>query len=142
MNRRYPRDYWGHKLKQKGKKTVRISFVNINGIGWRAKSEKSEDIRRYMEDHQVVDVMGLCELGVNWGKVHNAHTLWDRTKKWFPSRRVGVAYNTTERISSRAQQGGTSTLVVNEVSHRCTEVGFDDTGLGRWSWVLIKGKQR
>ena len=141
LNRRYPRDYWGHKLKQKGKKTVRISCVNINGIGWRAKSEKSEDIRRYMEDHQV-DVMGLCELGVNWGKVHNAHTLWERTKKWFPSRRVGVAYNTTERISSRVQQGGTATLVVNEVSHRCTEVGFDDTGLGRWSWVLIKGKQR
>ena len=76
-----PRDEWGHKLVNKKEKTIRISFVNINGIGVRAKSEKSEDIRRFMVEKKV-DVMGLAETNVNWGCVEGKDTLWDRTKQW------------------------------------------------------------
>ena len=140
LNRRKPKEYWGDKQTKKGEKSVRVSFVNINGIGPWAKSEKSEDIRKYM-DTAKVDVMGISEVGVNWSKVHNVHTIWERTKRWFHTRRIGVSYNTTEAISGRLQQGGTATIVTNEVAHRVKTTGFDESGLGRWSWVLVSGKQ-
>ena len=118
-----------------------MSFVNINGIGAWAKSEKSEDIRRYMISSSV-DIMGVSEIGVNWSKVHNSHTIWERTKKWFRTRRIRVSCNTTQTITGRLQQGGTATLIAGEVAHRVKKSGFDDTGLGRWSWVVITGKQQ
>ena len=96
-NHGLPRDEWGHKLVKKQEKTIRISFVNVNGIGAEAKHEKSEGIRRYMVNN-TVDVMGLAETNVNWGCVENKDTLWDRTKQWVESRRIGVAYNTTQRL--------------------------------------------
>ena len=58
-----PRDEWGHKLVKKKKKTIRISFVNINGIGAEAKSPKSKGIRQYMVEKKV-DIMGLAETNV------------------------------------------------------------------------------
>ena len=141
LNRREPKEYWGNKQSKKENKNIRVSFVNINGIGPWAKSEKSEEIRKYMIS-SAVDVMGISEVGVNWSKVHNVHTLWERTKKWFHTRRIGVSYNTTQTITGRLQQGGTATLVAGEVAHRYKDSGFDATGLGRWSWVLLSGKQR
>ena len=128
-------------MKEKEKKTVRISFVNVNGIGSKAKSSKSEDIRQYMVENDV-DVMGLAETNVNWGKVRNKDTLWDRTKQWFSNRRIGVAYNTHQKLSTNFQPGGTATLATNDIAHRFKRSGFDESGLGRWSWVQITGKQR
>ena len=140
LNHRPPRDEWGHTMKEKEKKTVRISFVNVNGIGSKAKSSKSEDIRQYMVENDV-DVMGLAETNVNWGKVRNKDTLWDRTKQWFSNRRIGVAYNTHQKLSTNFQPGGTATLATNDIAHRFKRSGFDESGLGRWSWVQITGKK-
>ena len=141
LNRRPPQDSWGDKMKKKKDKTVRICMVNVNGIGSHARSAKSEDLRRFIVE-QRVDVMGICELGVNWGRVHAAHTFWDRTKRWVDTRRVSVAYNSRDILSRRAQPGGTATLVVDDVAHRYKGSGFDTTGLGRWSWIVITGKQQ
>ena len=141
LNRRQPKDEWGDIMTSKANKTVRISFVNVNGIGTMEKSDKSEDIRRYMTNNKV-DVMGLAETNVNWGKIQTRHTLWDRTKRWFEHRRIAVSYNTKDTLSKKYQPGGTATLVTNEVAHRVKESGFDVSGLGRWSWTVITGKQR
>ena len=135
-----PRDEWGHKLVKKKEKTIRISFVNINGIGVRAKSEKSEDIRRFMVEKKV-DVMGLAETNVNWGCVEGKDTLWDRTKQWAETRRIGVAYNTNQLLNRKHQQGGTATIATNDIAHRYKKCGADPSGLGRWSWILITGTQ-
>ena len=141
LNRRPPRDFWGDRMKKKEKKTIRICMVNVNGIGRHARSEKSEDIRRFIEEEKV-DVMGLCEMGVNWGQVHSAHTFWDRTRRWVNMRRVAVAYNRKDKLAGQTQPGGTATLVVDDIAHRYKEAGFDETGLGRWSWIVITGKQQ
>ena len=59
---------WGHKQKKKKEKIVRISFVNVNGIGAYKGHNKSKGIRQYTQQMEV-DVMGLAETNVNWGKV-------------------------------------------------------------------------
>ena len=72
-NRRYTGDHWGDKLHKKAAKHIRISFVNVNGIGAMAKNEKSEDIRRYMVKEKV-DVMGLRSFGaLCWLGITNFH---------------------------------------------------------------------
>ena len=82
-NRRPPQDHWGHKMKKKKEKMIRIAFVNTNGIGMYARDGRSEDIRRFIQEKDI-DVMGIAETNVHWGKVHACHTLWDRTKRWAP----------------------------------------------------------
>ena len=135
-----PRDEWGHKLAKKNKKTIRISFVNINGIGVKANSPKSEGIRQYMVERKV-DVMGLAETNVNWNCVDNKDTLWDRTKQWAESRRIGFSYNTNQKNQTRSQPRGTATIAVNDIAHRYKKCGMDPSGLGRWSWIVVSGTQ-
>ena len=83
LNCRPPQDHWGHKMKKKKEKMIRIVFVNINGIGMYARDKKSEDMRKFIQEKDI-DVMGIAETNVHWGKVHACHTLWDRTKQWAP----------------------------------------------------------
>ena len=140
LNRRPPKDYWGHKMKKKREKTVRIAFVNVNGIGMYARDARSEDIRRFIQEKEV-DVMGIAETNVHWGKVHAYHSLWDRTKRWSSDRRLGVAYNVHQRLPTAYQPGGTATIVVEDMAHRFHSSGHNVKGLGRWSWVKVTGKQ-
>ena len=120
---------------------TRVCFVNVNGIGVSKKSSKSEDIRVFMSQNKI-DVMGLAETNVNWSKVANSNTLWERTKTWFETRKISVAYNTHDKLGKRRQQqGGTATIAQSKVSHRHKDNGFDSSGLGRWSWIRIAGKQ-
>ena len=140
-NRALSSDSWGHRMKKKQENHTRICFVNVNGIGVSKKSPKSEDIRIFMHSHDV-DVMGMAETNVNWAKVSTSHTLWDRTRTWFDRRVIAVAYNTLDKIGKfRRQPGGCACLVRDKVAHRHKDNGFDSSGLGRWSWVRIAGKQ-
>ena len=74
-------DRWGHKQKKKKPKMIRISFVNVNGIGAFKGHEKSKGVQNYIKQMEV-DVMGIAETNVNWGKVRSKDSLWDRTKLW------------------------------------------------------------
>ena len=135
------RDIWGHRLERKDKHHVRICFVNINGIGMYKKSEKSEDIRQFMTKKKV-DVMGLAETNVNWSRVRTSDTLWERTRTWHEHRIISISYNTKDTVGkSRKQQGGTATILKDNIAHRHTGSGFDELGLGRWSWVKIAGSR-
>ena len=128
-------------MRKKGEHNTRICFVNINGIGVKKKSSKSEDIRMFMRNNDV-DVIGLAETNVNWSKITTSNTLWERTKAWFETRKIAVSYNTHDCIGKRrCQQGGTATITQSKVAHRHRDNGFDSTGLGRWSWIRIAGKQ-
>ena len=141
-NRDQSLDYWGHKLVTKASNTTRILAINVNGIGVKHKNEKSEALRRWITENEV-DVTCISETNVNWAKVRTYHTLWERTRTWFEHRIIGVSYNTCQKIQgrSRKQQGGTATLLKDDIAHRHRDNGFDMTGLGRWSWVRIAGKQ-
>ena len=119
---------------------MRISFVNVNGIGSYRGHKKSKGIRHYIQQMEI-DVMGLAETNVNWGKVRSKDTLWDRTKSWAENRRIGVSFNTRQTLVTPYQQGGTATIAFNDMAHRYKQSGFDSSGLGRWSWVLVSGTQ-
>ena len=116
-NHDLPPDYWGHKLGKKRHNTTRVCFININGIGHKKKSYKGEEIRKFMESSKV-DVMGMAETNVNWSKVKNTDTLWERTRSWFEHRSISVSYNRKNGAGKqRKQQGGTATLLKGKIAH-------------------------
>ena len=55
-----------------------------------------------------------------------------------------VGYNKTVKCDNWKQPGGTGiTITKNMVTRKDKEgSGFDETGLGRWSWVRIEGKAK
>ena len=121
-NKSYNRDgvpeYWGHKLEKKKSNSTRVCVVNINGIGMKRKSAKSEEVRVFMQS-QAVDVMGLVETNVNWSKLRARDTLWDRTKSWFEHRTISVSYNMKDGVGKhKRQQGGTATLLKDKIAHK------------------------
>lgn len=129
-------------MAKRASNTTRICALNVNGIGVHYKSEKSRALQRWMEDNKA-DVMCLSETNVNWSKVKNKDTIWERTKGWFEHRVLGVSYNVHDKShSKRVQYVGTATILKDKIAHRHRDHGFDESGLGRWSWVRISGKQR
>ena len=127
-------------MTKKRANTTRVCAINVNGIGAKNKSEKSLALQKWMEQ-QRVDVMCISEVNVNWAKVRNKDSLWERTKSWFEHRVIGVSYNVHNETYNSRQQGGTATLLKDKIAHRHRDTGFDSSGLGRWSWARISGKQ-
>ena len=85
--------------------------------------------------------MGIAETNVNWGKVRSKDTLWDQTKSWAENQRLGVSFNTRQTFIIPYQQGSTATIAFNHIAHRYKQSGFDASGLGCWSWIVVSGTQ-
>ncbi len=102
---------------------------------------KDELVRQFLEKWDV-DVYGMTEPNVNWSKVKKKNNWWERTEPWFETRRLAVAYNIHRgQLAKKAQYGGTITLSRNEICHRGAKTGYDNSGLGRWSWISFRGKK-
>ena len=134
------KEYWGDRMKQKKSNMIRIAVLNINHIGQMCNSPKSEALREFIEDKDV-DIIGLSELGVNWKKLEEKHSLWERTEPWFSMRRLAVGYNSADKLSMRSQYGGTAIMAIDKAAHKVTLTGADNSGLGRWAWINIRGKR-
>ena len=120
---------------------MRFSFVNVNSLGLSAQAEKNRDIRQFRELEKV-DIMGLAEVNVHWDLVPQQDSIWERTDGWFEHRRVGVSYNKHDSNATRSQPGGTITLAKDAAVLSTQEVGADETGMGRWSWLKLTGKHK
>ena len=90
-----------------------------------------------------IDIACITEPNVHWGKVSHKDTWYERSAGWFQSRRLAVAYNTQRgRLSTVNQYGGTMTLARDDISHRAIQSGYDDSGMGRWSYIRFRGKRK
>ena len=88
--------YFGDICSKKQKGAIRFMFQNINGIGYTSKSIKCNSIRKLIVKNNV-DVMGLAETNINWGKIRRPQTLPQTCKRWFESSRVTTAYNLKDK---------------------------------------------
>lgn len=93
-----------------------------------------------MDSKKYIDVIGWAEIRIAWQKCKSDQKLYSRFKdlRWRHFKSV-TSNNKREAFSVR-QFGGTATIAVNECANRVTCSGADETGLGRWSWLLIEGK--
>ena len=132
--------HWGDKLKSKHHNMFRICFSNVNNIGQHRNSYKTLQLKEVIEQKDI-DLMCMVEMGVHWKSIPSQHTIWERIQGWFDDVRLSVGYNRNDPLAKRGQYGGTTMMAVNTLVAKINTTGYDPTGLGRWSWMLMRGKR-
>lgn len=139
--RKLEKEYWGDNLilKQDGK--IRFVSKNIQGLGLSAGNPKEDELKSWIVNKNI-DVIGIQEPNINWHKCKNKDRFNEHMKgpAW-EYLRYSVAYNKHD-CTCRHQFGGSITMSVDQITHRVSGSGADDIGLGRWSWLLMKGRNK
>ena len=125
--------------------STRVVFQNVNGLPYLATDSKQGQIQDWLKNERV-GIALLAETNTHWPSLPEGHGWNDRMREvgkrgYF----TAVAHNRHQPrsgASSFKQQGGTAVSVFNEAAHSAKSSGCDPTGLGRWSFVRLRGKQR
>eukprot|EP00957_Ditylum_brightwellii_P174637 13297681-Ditylum_brightwellii.AAC.1 len=88
--------------------------------------------------------MGLAEVNINHSKLADEDRPPARYHGHFEAGTITTtnAHNIRDKISGKYQRGGTSSLTMGNFIGRIDkkEFGRDPSGLGRFSWHLLRGK--
>jgi hypothetical protein len=112
-----------------------IWFHNINGI----KDEKNwAQIILTMKENNI-DIFGFAE--INKSMDNFALNWWKSTirKQFYLSRMIHS--ESTTKTDSEYKPGGTLTTITGKRQARVSEMGRDNKGLGRWSYIKISSKK-
>jgi len=132
-------DVWGHFPSPiDDDSTLRILFANPRGL--KLSSDILETEHSLGRCHSLgVGSLCVAEANINWdnhralGKFHGMlHKVWKHSK-------VSKSH-TKDAFLSEIQPGGTTTMVYNKWTSRVIESGVDPFGLGRWSFLTIRGR--
>ena len=132
--------HWGDKLRSKHHHMIRICFGNINNIGQHRLSDKTVQLKECIEKNEI-DLMNMAEMGIHWNSIPHRDSIWERTQGWFDEIRLSVAYNKNDPLARRSQYGGVTMMAINSLVSKINTCGYDSAGLGRWSWMLMRGKR-
>ena len=133
---------WGDHQKQPPTQyTLRIGFQNI---GPQRKSFWCHHARSTSQHIKTgkYDAFLFADFGLHFGKLPPEHHWRERMRPIFRTSVTKVAYNTNDSniLSSPFQAGGSGITLGDELAPRMTESGADPTGLGRWAWFQMTGK--
>jgi len=133
-------DIWGHEIGPKEPNTIRLLLQNTGGIDHKpGGSVKLAALYAFMQEAQV-DIAALTECNTAWDKIDYSLSLAQQTKYWWENAHWSVSHNRQDPHSAPYQPGGTSIVVVNQLSHRAQRPGDNTVGLGRWCWARLRGK--
>jgi hypothetical protein len=132
-------DVFGHVPQQiDSARTFRIILQNPNGI---KPSVTEPDFMFSLHLCHEVGAGAIClaETNINWHHYqHSAALRRCLHRNWSSSR-----FQTSvpeEIFLGNYQPGGTATLITDRWTSRVTKSGVDPFGLGRWSYVMLRGK--
>lgn len=130
---------WGHALECiDTSKTLRIILQNPNGL--KAYHQKGELLLNLQTCNSIgAGVLSLPETNTNWSNGKNNRILRETLKTvWNHSTYQTSA--SSESFISDYKPGGTATIVVDHWTSRVIDKGVDPFGLGRWSYLTLRGK--
>jgi Endonuclease/Exonuclease/phosphatase family. len=136
---------YGDHIKPKKRNTIRILFQNPQGLGRMDSNDniytdKINSLKNVMLKH-TIDVIGFAEVNKDWRNIPQTQTFWQVTEGWFEYRRLATSINQTVTSNSPTQFGGTLLMTTNQLAHRTIQLDQDPRRLGRWTSVLLQGKQ-
>ena len=117
---------------------VRVLFQNTRGVPKHSCDPLNHAWSSRLSAYGA-DVALLSEVNANWSQVPHDDSLATRCKQYWTTTRCQVAWNKFNDSPSTHLQGGTANILIGNVSHRSTLSGSDPSGLGRWSWSLLRG---
>ncbi len=81
------------------------------------------------------------EVGLSWCKLDPSDQ-WDERVTGLTDSTAVFAHNTTEPdLSEKLQYGGVGMVATAEVKHKIIDRGKDPSGMGRWVWMRMEGKE-
>ena len=89
-----------------------------------------------MKEYEV-DVWGWTETNINWTPNTTNAMKYMSTKIFKNSH---IATSNSDDPAGQRQQGGTCTVIINNLVGRKITSGEDKKGLGRWSYIQISGR--
>ena len=130
----------GDNYKHKHSKAIRICALNVGRLPLSKENEKNRDLFQWMRELKA-DIILLSELGINWRNMNNTNNWYARTKEEFQRISAVTAHNTHERSKNQMQWGGTAIVATNNTASRVIQKGTDTSGLGRWAWIRLQGRE-
>ncbi len=124
----------------KGEGIVRLVYENVNGLSNKLSDNKKVDKAKEIHDELEVDIAACNEHRLNMRHRGNVKGFNQIFKGGEAAIQLVVAHNIHENIS-RVQEGGTSLLLFGTLTDQLdhNQMGKDETGLGRWSVMTLKG---
>ena len=80
------------------------------------------------------------EVGVPWHKRKRKNQLPKLMKDNAWSAQRTVSANNKHECTGKRQFGGTAIMTFDYITSTISALGYDPTGLGRWSWIKFSGK--
>lgn len=132
-------DVWGHLPDPiDSNSTFRLFFNNPNGLKL-SSDPLSVQYSLSLLSSLGVGAISLAETNLNWNHPRIVSRLKSTIKKEWKHSAL-VTSHIIEDITSEIQPGGTLTVVTNNWTSRIIDRGADPYGLGRWTYVTMRGK--
>jgi len=129
----------GSTTRRKTKQQDRICFQNVGGLITETDGDiKLQVLLQFTQQHQI-DVFGFAEHNTCWDLLQKNEQIIEKTRGWWENSHWSISYNKCEAHPIAHQPGRTGLGVFNAFSHKALKPGGDDEGLGRWSWVCLRG---
>ena len=133
---------FGHHISPRPPNHLRIGFLNYGGfpIDAHKNSAKDKKLVDHIKQHNF-DAIGIIETNCHWRRLPVASRLPERTRGWFEHLHRSTASYEEYEGTAGLQYGGVTLWSMNQAGHRVWQSGSDLTGLGRWSWTRLRGKE-
>lgn len=119
--------------------TVRLVFSNVDGFPSTKQYNAKVKLVRDFVSSLNADILGACEHNLHLKALGGQRILRDWFRSELPSSLV-AAHNKHSQTSTH-QYGGTMLLATGDLSDKIRESGQDPSGLGRWCWLYVKGRE-
>ena len=132
-------DAWGDTfVADPASDVLRVVSLNVAGLPPDPTGLKYHDLHEFILSNQI-DVLCLTELNQAWHCLPETSQFAQVVRPWFRSVFTKVAWFRDPALSHSFQRGGAAILVRDNPSGRVCGSGVDPTGLGRWTWIRLRG---
>ena len=122
---------------------ARVVLLNVDRIPERSSDSRQQKLFHWWRKEQVSIAM-LTETGRYWPALPAEDRWHERTRGQFRDGiKSSLAYNIHQKRTTAdgsLQHGGVGTFAIGRMAHRAVESGSDPSGIGRWSWIKLRGR--
>jgi hypothetical protein len=124
----------------KGKEILRLVYENVNGLSNKVSDNEKVEKAKKIHDELEVDIAAYNKHRLNMQHRRNVNSFNQLFTGGEAAIQLVVSHNIHKDIS-RVQEGGTSLLLFGRLTDQLDhdQTGKDETGLGRWSVMTLKG---
>jgi exonuclease III len=140
INNQFTNDMaWGDTLERKETGTLRFAFRNVNSLPAFAAHSKNDELIQDIRKAQL-DIFGMSEININWSRIQACDQLRERFRGCFEAIHLCTSHNLRSDSQDKRQIGGTCMFTNDKTCYRIITSGSDDSKMGRWSWLLLRGQ--